>query len=106
MFAVLALIVAVPLSLLVIQTGTIAPGRTGLSREVARFQAISAFSGAGFTTDEAEQSLRTEFSATQSSPSRPGALIVPGNWESGNQPYRDALHDFSDLTLCALAFKS
>ena len=42
-------------SLLIIRTGTIALVMTGMSEDVASFQAASAFSGAGFTTDEAEQ---------------------------------------------------
>ena len=40
--------------MLVIRIGTVAFSMTGLSEEVARFQSLSAFSGTGFTTDEAE----------------------------------------------------
>lgn len=42
------------LSLLVVRIGSIALRMTGLSPEVSTFQAASAFSGAGFTTEEAE----------------------------------------------------
>ena len=42
------------LSLLITRVATVALTLTGLSKEVARFQARSAFSGAGFTTAEAE----------------------------------------------------
>lgn len=54
MVAVFALIVVVALSILVVRVGSIAFVMTGLSEDVARFQALSAFSGAGFTTSEAE----------------------------------------------------
>ncbi|WP_245998386.1 TrkA C-terminal domain-containing protein [Halalkalicoccus subterraneus] len=42
------------LSLLVIRIGSVALRMTGLSPDVSSFQAASAFSGAGFTTEEAE----------------------------------------------------
>ncbi|MGQ3719443.1 MULTISPECIES: TrkA C-terminal domain-containing protein [Natrialba] len=42
------------LSLLVIRIGSVALRMTGLSPDVSTFQAASAFSGAGFTTEEAE----------------------------------------------------
>jgi hypothetical protein len=54
-FAVISLLLVLVVSLLIIRTGTIALVMTGMSKEVASFQAGSAFSGAGFTTDEAEQ---------------------------------------------------
>lgn len=57
MIAVASFLLVLMLSLLVIRIGAIALIRTGLSRDVARFQALSAFSGAGFTTDEAETLL-------------------------------------------------
>jgi hypothetical protein len=54
-FAVITLLLVLVVSLLIIRTGTIALVMTGMSEDVASFQAASAFSGAGFTTDEAEQ---------------------------------------------------
>jgi len=54
MSAVLYFLTAVALSMVVTPTATVALTMTALSREAARFQARSAFSGAGFTTDEAE----------------------------------------------------
>jgi TrkA-C domain len=51
---VLAVIVVLAVSLLVARIGSAALALTGLSREVARFQARSAFFGVGFTTAEAE----------------------------------------------------
>lgn len=57
MIAVASFLIVLLLSLLVIRIGAIALVRTGLSRDVARFQALSAYSGAGFTTDEAETLL-------------------------------------------------
>ncbi|MEQ8951335.1 TrkA C-terminal domain-containing protein [Marinovum algicola] len=55
MIAIFSLLLVIALSLLIVRIGTIALTMTGLTEEVARFQALSAFSGAGFTTDEAEQ---------------------------------------------------
>lgn len=54
MTAVISLLIVVALSLLVVRVGAVALMMTGLSQEVARFQALSAFSGTGFTTGEAE----------------------------------------------------
>ncbi|MGP1358289.1 MAG: TrkA C-terminal domain-containing protein [Roseicyclus sp.] len=52
--ALASLLIVIALSFLVVRIGTIALVMTGLSEEVARFQSLSAFSGAGFTTSEAE----------------------------------------------------
>jgi len=51
---ILSLLVAVTLSLIIIRVATMALMLTGLSRESARFQAHSTFTGVGFTTHEAE----------------------------------------------------
>lgn len=53
-FAVITLLLVFVVSLLIIRTGTIALVMTGMPEEIASFQAASAFSGAGFTTNEAE----------------------------------------------------
>ncbi|HEX2030970.1 MAG TPA: TrkA C-terminal domain-containing protein [Actinomycetota bacterium] len=58
MAAAISLLVAVTLSILVTRVATVALTLTGLSREVARFQARSAFSGVGFTTSEAESVMK------------------------------------------------
>ncbi len=55
MVAVLSLLVILLVSLLVIRVATVALAQTGLSSELARFQARSAFTGAGFTTSESEK---------------------------------------------------
>lgn len=55
MIPVLSLLVVVSLSLLVTRVATVALVHTGLGREVARFQARSAFTGVGFTTGETEK---------------------------------------------------
>lgn len=55
MYALVSLILILALSLLIVRTGTVALTMTGLSRDVASFQSLSAFSGAGFTTTEAEE---------------------------------------------------
>lgn len=52
--AIISLFVAVTLSLLVTRIASEALTLTGLSRQSARFQARSAFTGSGFTTEESE----------------------------------------------------
>lgn len=51
---VIALFVIAIISLLIVKVGATALMMTGLSRDIARFQAYSAFFGVGFTTSEAE----------------------------------------------------
>lgn len=55
MAAIVSLFVVLVLSILVVRVASVALTMTGLSRELARFQARSAFSGAGFTTGESEK---------------------------------------------------
>lgn len=52
--AILSLLITLTLSLLVTRIGSMALMLTGISREMARFQARSAFTGVGFTTKESE----------------------------------------------------
>ena len=52
---VIAFLTVLGLSLFITRLATIALTYTGLSREAARFQARSAFTGTGFTTSEAER---------------------------------------------------
>jgi K+/H+ antiporter YhaU regulatory subunit KhtT len=52
--AIAAALVAIVISLLVTRIATLALTATGMNRQIARFQARSAFSGVGFTTSEAE----------------------------------------------------
>lgn len=54
MIALLSLLIIVALSIIAVRIGAIALELTGLSTEIASFQAQSAFSGAGFTTTESE----------------------------------------------------
>ena len=54
MLALVTLFIVVLLSLLVTRVAAVALTLTGMSREAARFQARSAFTGVGFTTTEAE----------------------------------------------------
>jgi hypothetical protein len=54
MVGIVTLVVALFLSLVITRLATTALVLTGLSREAARFQAFSAFTGTGFTTGEAE----------------------------------------------------
>jgi hypothetical protein len=52
--SVALLILAICISYLIVRIGAIALEMTGMDRSRARFQALSAFSGTGFTTREAE----------------------------------------------------
>ena len=52
---VLSLLLVIVVSLLVVRIATVALVLTGLSQPLARFQARSAFTGAGFTTSESEK---------------------------------------------------
>ena len=54
MIAVISLLIVVVFSFLVVRVGAVALVMTGVSEDVAQFQALSAFSGAGFTTSESE----------------------------------------------------
>lgn len=55
MLAILSLLVVVVVSLSIVKVATTALVLTGLSTPLARFQARSAFTGAGFTTTESER---------------------------------------------------
>jgi len=55
MIAIISLFVVLILSLITTRIATVALTLTGLSEETARFQARSAFTGCGYTTQEAEQ---------------------------------------------------
>ena len=55
MIAIASLLLIVTLSLLVTRVATVVLTATGMARHVARFQARSAFTGAGFTTSESER---------------------------------------------------
>lgn len=54
MIAIISLLIVVTLSILITRIAAIALIHTGLSKESARFQARSAFTGVGFTTQESE----------------------------------------------------
>lgn len=58
-YAAISLLVVLAFSLLLIRTGTIALVMTGLSRDRASFQSVPAFSGVGFTAEEAEDVMST-----------------------------------------------
>ncbi len=55
MIAIISLFVVLILSLITTRIATVALTLTGLSEETARFQARSALTGCGYTTQEAEQ---------------------------------------------------
>lgn len=55
MLPIISLIVVLIVSMVVVRVATVALTLTGLSRDLSRFQARSAFTGAGFTTGESEQ---------------------------------------------------
>jgi len=52
------LLITILVSFVVVQIGGLALQLTGIEPDVARFQALSAFSGTGFTTTEAERVVR------------------------------------------------
>jgi len=54
MIALISLLVIITVSLIVIRMGAVALSMTGISEDMAVFQAQSAFSGVGFTTKESE----------------------------------------------------
>ncbi|MCA9263405.1 MAG: potassium transporter TrkA [Planctomycetales bacterium] len=57
MVGVISLLVALTVSLVITRVAAMALMFTGMSRESARFQARSAFSGVGYTTHEAESTV-------------------------------------------------
>lgn len=60
MSSLLALVIIILISFLVVRVGTNALVLTGMSFKAARFQALSAFFGVGFTTSEAEMVMGSE----------------------------------------------
>jgi hypothetical protein len=52
---VATVLLVLSLSLLIVRIGTVALTYTGLSKDLAHFQALSAFTGSGFTTKESEE---------------------------------------------------
>ena len=54
MIALLSLLMVILFSIIFVRIGAVALEMTGLSREVATFQAQSAYTGVGFTTSESE----------------------------------------------------
>ena len=54
MIALFSLLIIIFLSLFIVRIGAIALEATGISKDVSEFEAMSAFSGAGFTTKESE----------------------------------------------------
>lgn len=58
MVAIVSLLAVLVLSMTVVRIATVALTLTGLSKELARFQARSAFSGTGFTTSESERVIQ------------------------------------------------
>jgi hypothetical protein len=55
MGAVFTVLIVLTCSLVVVRVATVGLTMTGLSKDLAQFQALSAFTGAGFTTRESEQ---------------------------------------------------
>ena len=57
-FGLIFLGVAIAVAMVIVRIGAVALEMTGMDRQAARFQALSAFTGTGFTTREAEDALR------------------------------------------------
>ncbi len=55
MIAVLTVLLVLTMSLVVVRVATVGLTLTGLSKDLAQFQALSAFTGSGFTTRESEE---------------------------------------------------
>ena len=55
MIPIISLLIVLFISILLTRIATVALTHTGLSRESAKFQARSAFTGVGFTTSESEK---------------------------------------------------
>jgi len=60
MGAIISLLIIAGVSLIIVRVGSIALMMTGLSWDIANFQAYSAFFGVGFTTSEAEMVVSTQ----------------------------------------------
>ena len=58
MLALISLFIVIFISIIIIKIAAIALALTGLSEEIASFQALSAFTGAGFTTSESETIIK------------------------------------------------
>lgn len=58
MFALFSLIVILVMSLVIVRVGSVALALTGLSEDLAKFQARSAFTNTGFATQESEQIMK------------------------------------------------
>ena len=54
MIPIISLLLVILFSIIFVRIGAVALEMTGLSREVAAFQAQSAYTGVGFTTSESE----------------------------------------------------
>jgi hypothetical protein len=54
MFAVVGVLIVFTVSLVVLRVATVGLTMTGVSKDLAQFQALSAFTGSGFTTKESE----------------------------------------------------
>ena len=58
MTPVFLLLISIVIAFIVVRVGAVALGLTGIPWEEAKFQALSAFTNAGFTTRESEQITR------------------------------------------------
>ncbi len=54
MIALFSLLIICLFSMIIVKVGSLALETTGISKDISRFQALSAFSGVGFTTYESE----------------------------------------------------
>ncbi len=75
MGAAITLLVILTFSVVVVRTAAVALRLTGMPADVARFQARSAFTGAGFTTSESEAVRERRFRLSPNVCFRPKAVI-------------------------------
>jgi len=83
MLSLLTVLLVLSLQLLIVRIGTVALVLTGLSRQIARFQARSTYFGVGFTTRESEKVInnpvRREITLTLMMLGNAGAIALIGS---------------------------
>lgn len=115
LYPVLSLLVIFAVSVLIVRIGSVALRMTGLTPDVASFQAASAFSGAGFTTEEAEYAVSTpERRAVVKALIRLGSVglvsvivsLVLSFTNSGGQQFRSLVYVLGGVTVIVLLARS
>ncbi|HET9732773.1 MAG TPA: TrkA C-terminal domain-containing protein [Acidimicrobiales bacterium] len=114
MIAIASLLIVLTLSLLVTRVATVILVATGMSRQAARFQARSAFTGSGFTTQESEQMvahpLRRRVAMTLMLLGHAGVVAAAGTliigFRNGSGQWRSIVELLVGLTALLLVSRS